>query len=133
MTMHSAALATTAAYVVGSLMLVPLAVITAPWFPRPDLGSPVAWTVVLYQAILGAVAHVWWYEGVKEVGPSRAAIFMNLQPIVGLVLAWLLLGERIGVPELVGGAAVLTGVALTTHPPPAGSEVAPPAGDSPRV
>ena len=41
---------------------------------------------------------------------------MNLQPIVGVLLAWALLGERIGAAELVGGAAVLAGVALTTQP-----------------
>ncbi len=127
---HSAAVATTASYVLGSLMLVPLALFTAPWFPRPDLSSPVAWLVVLYQAILGAVAHVWWYEGVKEVGPSRAAIFMNLQPVVGLGLAWVILGEKIGVPELLGGAAVLAGVALTARQPPAAGE--PAAADSTR-
>jgi drug/metabolite transporter (DMT)-like permease len=116
---HSAAVATTAAYVLGSLMLLPLAVLSAPWFPPPDLASPVAWAVVLYQAILGAVAHVYWYEGVKSVGPSRSAIFMNLQPVVGVLLAWAMLGERVGAVQLLGGAAVLAGVALTTRQPPA--------------
>lgn len=58
---HSPAVATTAAYVLGSLMLLPMAAITASFFPSPDLASPVAWGVVLYQAILGAIAHVWWY------------------------------------------------------------------------
>jgi drug/metabolite transporter (DMT)-like permease len=40
---------------------------------------------------------------------------MNLQPVVGLVLAMGLLGEQLGVWELVGGALVLGGVALTTR------------------
>jgi len=74
----------------------------------------VAWTVVLYQAILGSVAHVWWYEAVHLVGPSRAAVFLNLQPIIGVLLAWVMLGERIGLSGVLGGAAVLAGVALTT-------------------
>ena len=51
----------------------------------------------------------------KEVGASRSAIFMNLQPIVGVLLTGLMLGERIGAAELAGGAAVLGGVALTTR------------------
>ncbi len=50
--------------------------------PAPDLGSPVAWAVVGYRAFLEAVAHVWWYEGVKAVGPSRLA---NVQPMVGVL------------------------------------------------
>ena len=49
------------------------------------------------------------------VGPSQAAIFTNLQPIVGIVLAPLLLGERIGVWHVVGTLFVLAGVGLTTR------------------
>ena len=64
-----------------------------------------------------SIAHVWWYEGVKAVGPSRAAIFMNLQPVVGVVLAWAMLREAVEWPEIVGGALVLLGVALTTQAP----------------
>jgi drug/metabolite transporter (DMT)-like permease len=111
---HSPALTTTAAYVCGTLILIPLAIVTAPLTPRPRLGSAVAWAVLLYHAIAGAVAHLWWYAAVERVGPSRAAIFMNVTPIVGLAMAALLVGEEIG-PWQVGGAAmVLGGVALTT-------------------
>lgn len=117
---HSAALTTTAAYVLGSLMILPLPFLLAPLFPAPDFRSPVAWAVVAYQAFLGAIAHIWWYEGVKEVGASRAAVFMNLQPIVGVLLAWIMLGETISATELLGGAAVLAGVGLTTRPAPPG-------------
>jgi drug/metabolite transporter (DMT)-like permease len=121
---HSPAVATTAAYVLGSLMLLPVPFLTARFFPAPDWASPTAWAVVAIQGILGAIAHVWWYEGVHRVGASRAAIFMNLQPVVGVVLAWVMLGETIEPAEIVGGLAVLAGVALTTR---MGQRVAPPA------
>ena len=114
---HSPVVATTASYILGSAMLLPMTLVAAPFFPRPDFTSQVAWGVVLYQAFLGAIAHVWWYEGVKAVGPSRAAIFMNLQPVVGVVLAWAMLHEAVEWPEIVGGALVLLGVALTTQAP----------------
>lgn len=114
LTGHSPILTTTAAYVCGTIVLLPLAVVTAPLTPRPRLGSAVAWIVLLYHAIPGAVAHLWWYAAVERVGPSRAAIFMNVTPVVGIGMAALLLGEDIG-PWQVGGAAmVLAGVALTT-------------------
>lgn len=115
LTVHSPAIATTVSYVLGTLMIVPLALFTAPLFPPPRFGSLVAWGVILYQAFLGALAHVWWYEGVRAVGSSRAAIFMNFQPVVGVLIAAALLGETIGAAQLVGGAAVLIGVALTTR------------------
>lgn len=116
LTVYSPAAATIAAYVLSFVVLLPLAVATLPLFPRPRFTSLTAWGVVLYQAIPGALAHVWWYEAVKAVGPSRSAIFINFQPVVGVLLATALLGETIGLAQLLGGLAVLVGVALTTRP-----------------
>ena len=81
-------------------------------------------------SILGSIAHIWWYEAVHAVGPSRSAVFMNLQPVAGVLLAWAMLGERITVSGVLGGAAVLVGVALTTRRAPAGRVPPPPAGAS---
>jgi drug/metabolite transporter (DMT)-like permease len=75
----------------------------------------VAWAVVGYQGVLGAVAHVWWYRAVEVVGPSRSAIFLNLQPLVGVGLAAALLREPIGLWQILGVASVLAGVGLTTR------------------
>ena len=111
---HSPALTTTAAYVAGTGILVAEAVLTAPLFPRPVLTSTRAWIVVVYHALLGAVAHIWWYRAVDRVGASRAAVFMNVTPIVGVALAAALLHEPIGIWEVVGTLLVLAGVALTT-------------------
>ena len=115
----SPALATTGAYVIGTLLILPTTVVTAPFYPAPRLASPIGWAVVLYQGILGAVAHVWWYRAVQVIGPSRSAVFMNFQPIVGIALAAALLAEPIGVWQLGGTACVLAGVALTTQGRPA--------------
>jgi drug/metabolite transporter (DMT)-like permease len=111
----SPVLATTAAYVLGTVLILPTAFLAAPFFPPPRWGAATAWLVVAYQGIVGAVAHVWWYRAVHVVGPSRSAIFMNVQPVVGVLLAALLLGERVGVWDVAGGALVLVGVALTTR------------------
>jgi drug/metabolite transporter (DMT)-like permease len=111
----SPALATTGAYVMGTLLLLPITAITAPFFPAPRLTSPLAWSVVLYQALAGALAHVWWYRAVAVIGPSRSAIFMNLQPVVGIALAALLLAEPLTRWQLIGGTFVLAGVLLTTR------------------
>jgi drug/metabolite transporter (DMT)-like permease len=113
---HSPALTTTAAYVAGTCVLVAEAALTAPLFPRPVLTSGRAWSVVLYHALFGAVAHIWWYRAVERVGASRAAVFLNVTPIVGVVMATTLLAEPVGIWEIVGTLLVLAGVALTTRP-----------------
>jgi drug/metabolite transporter (DMT)-like permease len=110
---HSPALTVTAAYVAGTVLLVAFATLTAPVFPRPAFGSLRAWAVVFYHAILGAIAHTWWYRGVERVGASRAAVFMNVTPIVGVVLAATVLREPVGPWEVLGTILVLGGVALT--------------------
>lgn len=115
LTIASPLLATTAAYVVGAALLIPAAAVTAPLFPPPRLDAGVAWLVVLYQAVVGAVAHLWWYKAVQVVGASRSAIFMHVQTVVGLALAITLLGESLGPWILAGGALVLGGVVLTTQ------------------
>jgi len=110
----SPALATTGAYVAGTMLIYPTALLAAPLYPVPRLASFAGWFVVFYQGLLGAVAHVWWYRAVEVVGPSRSAIFMNLQPIVGIALAAALLSEPIGLWQILGTACVLAGVGLTT-------------------
>jgi drug/metabolite transporter (DMT)-like permease len=65
--------------------------------------------------VLGAIAHLWWYAAVERVGPSRAAIFLNVTPLVGIAMAAALLGEPIGPWQIGGVALVLAGVALTTR------------------
>ncbi len=111
----SPALATTGAYMAGTAMILLTALVTAPLFAPPRLASAAGWFVVVYQGVLGAVAHVWWYRAVEVVGPSRSAVFMNLQPILGVGLAAALLGEPIGLWQILGTAGVLAGVALTTR------------------
>lgn len=64
----------------------------------------------------GVLSMTWWNCGVKAVGPSRAAIFTNIMPVVGMLLAVIFLGEQLGWREIVGGLWIVTGVYLTTHP-----------------
>jgi drug/metabolite transporter (DMT)-like permease len=111
----SPALATTGAYVVGTAVMVVVAAVTLPLSAPPRLGSALVWAVVAYHGLLGAVAHVGWYRAVEAVGPSRSAVFMNLQPVVGVLLAAAILGEVVGAGVVVGGALVLAGVALTAR------------------
>ena len=110
----SPAVATTYAYTVAALILIPISFLEAPVAQVLD-ASVLTWAIVLFQALAGGLAHVWYYAGVRAVGASRSAIFINLSPLVGVVLATLLLGEVLGAGHLVGGAVVLLGVVLTTR------------------
>lgn len=86
--------------------------LTLPW---ASYGWQV-WVSMLYMGALGTVlAFVWFSEGVKGLGPSRAAVFTNLVPAFGVLLGALMLREPVLVSMLVGGAVSAAGVALTNR------------------
>ncbi|MFZ0426830.1 MAG: DMT family transporter [Acidobacteriota bacterium] len=74
------------------------------------------WISIGYLGIFGTVlGFVWYYEGVRELGPSRASIFINLVPVFAILLAFLILGEPVTRSLLLGGCFVLAGVYLTNR------------------
>ena len=76
--------------------------------------TPEAWIWILAGGVAGAaIPSVAFIAGINIIGPSRAAILMTIEPLVGVSLAWLLLpGEQPAVLQIVGGAAVLVGAAV---------------------
>lgn len=73
-----------------------------------------AWAAFAYSG-LGAlvIAYLFFYRGIRVLGPTRAAMYGNLQPIIAVLFAWLTLGETPTVWQGVGAACILTGLLLT--------------------
>ena len=57
-------------------------------------------------AVVGPLflTNILWFTAISRVGPSRASLFSNLQPVFGVAFALVLLGEHLSGWELVGGA-----------------------------
>ena len=74
------------------------------------------WTSIAYLAVCGTVlGFVWFYEGVKLIGATRAGLFINFVPISAVILAFFLLQEPITWSLAVGAVLVLSGVYLTNR------------------
>jgi drug/metabolite transporter (DMT)-like permease len=56
------------------------------------------------------VTNLLWFTAIDRVGPSRASLFSNIQPFVGVVFAILLLGERLSRWEIAGGVVIAGGI-----------------------
>ena len=83
---------------------------STPWTALP-IG---AWGALLYSGLLAlSVAYLFWYRGVRVLGPTRSAMYSNLQPVVALVVAWIALGEQPTVIQVLGAVAIMTGLLLT--------------------
>ncbi|AYE37406.1 DMT family transporter [Companilactobacillus zhachilii] len=57
-----------------------------------------------------AMAFVMWNQGLKLVNASSSGLFFLLQPIVGTLLGWLLLGESISISFIVGTILIIGSV-----------------------
>jgi len=79
-----------------------------------------AWLAVAYASGLSlVVAYLLWNRSVKAIGGTRTAIYMCLTPVVAVLGAWLLLGERPHPFQGVGALFIITGVLLTRTGGPA--------------
>jgi drug/metabolite transporter (DMT)-like permease len=100
----------------GALALAPLtlAMLAVDGPPRAGAAS---WAAVLFLAVVTSiVGYIGWYWALARGGIARIAPLQFLQPLSGLVLAALLLGERLTWPLAVGAAAVIVGVAIARRP-----------------
>jgi drug/metabolite transporter (DMT)-like permease len=82
------------------------------WSPIAVHGPPSALPLALAAVVaLGAVgtgvAYILQFEVVRAVGPTVAATVTYLIPVVAVVLGVLVLGERLGLWQLVGAAIVI--------------------------
>lgn len=83
---------------------------------QTGLASPAAWAGLLFLGVLGTAAgFLWYYQGIRAIGPSRAAVFINFVPVSGVLLGWLILSETLTQSLLTGGALVVVGVFLTNR------------------
>jgi drug/metabolite transporter (DMT)-like permease len=107
--MHLAALT----MVGGAAMQLPFALPDFAGTAWSEIGAR-GWLAVVYSGV-GAlcVAYYFWYRGVRVLGPTRTAMYGNVQPIIALLVAWPLLGEVPTIWQVVGVVSIISGLLLT--------------------
>lgn len=77
----------------------------------------VSWSAVLYLASITTIlGYVGWYWALAKGGIARIATIQFFQPVSGLVLAALLLSERMTLPLLAATVVILAGVWIAQRP-----------------
>lgn len=72
------------------------------------------WLGIFYLGFFGTVVgFVWYYEGIKAIGATKASQFINFVPISAVVLAFFLLAEPVTFSLIIGTVMVCIGVYLT--------------------
>lgn len=95
--------------VAGGLALVPLAL--AVEGPPPSTLSAANYAGYGYLALIGAaLAYPLWFRGIRALSPTHVTFLGLLSPVAATLLGWLVLGQRLGGWQLLGGAVVLAAV-----------------------
>jgi drug/metabolite transporter (DMT)-like permease len=66
-------------------------------------------------AVVTVIATVTFFAALERIGPTNASLLSTFEPVVSVVLAALVLGERLGPLALAGGALILAAAMLVAH------------------
>ncbi|MGW2235919.1 EamA family transporter [Streptomyces sp. NPDC001759] len=93
-------------------------------------GDPVPAGLLLAWIVLVAtvLAYVTGVLSVRRLSPQVAGVVACLEAVIATVLAWVLLGEHLSAPQIVGGAVVLVGAFIAQSSAPGKGTGAPVAG-----
>jgi drug/metabolite transporter (DMT)-like permease len=79
------------------------------WQTAPAIG----YVALVFSGIAGLVfAYLMWYRGVRVIGPTRTAMYSNMQPVFAVLIAWIILGEVPTIWQGVGAASIMSGLVL---------------------
>jgi drug/metabolite transporter (DMT)-like permease len=103
----------TLAYVIGVIAMVPLGAHSlngVRWASIP----PAAWLGLAFAIVFGSVVpYLIFTVAINELTATRVAAFSYLQPVIATALGIGMLGEKLTVKIVLGGALILSGVYLT--------------------
>ena len=99
-------------FLVCTILLIPFVIYEKPWEYLFDIPIS-AHLAVLYMSIFPSViGYLVQQMAIKEIGPSKASIFVNLVPVFSIVLAVVLLGEALEPIKLLTAGLIIAGVLI---------------------
>jgi drug/metabolite transporter (DMT)-like permease len=110
---RDALLITAGSFGAGMVMVLPFAIaeVARAGMPQPSTLGVVA---LVYLSLISSALTMWlWAKGVQVLEASTATTFVNLMPVIGLLIA-LLAGDRLAPLQAAGGLLALAGVWLST-------------------
>ncbi len=84
--------------------------------PRSAPGAAVILNLLYLGLLCSAAGYLLYIAAMRRLGAGTTSVFLNLVPVVSVVGAFFILGERLGGLSLAGGAVAVAGVYLATSP-----------------
>lgn len=101
--------------IVGGVSMLVLAVVTGERFDAPPTTRSLLAMgyLAVFGSIIGFTAYGWLLRNVR---PALATSYAYVNPLVAVLLGWLVVGERVGVSTIAAAALCLLGVVLIAGP-----------------
>jgi drug/metabolite transporter (DMT)-like permease len=112
---HSPIKITSYAFLFCVILLIPFVIMEKPmeFLPKVSFNG---WMSVIYMAICSSVVgYLIQQISLKRIGVSKTSLYMNLVPVVSMILAYFMLGESIGIIKILAAACIITGVIINTR------------------
>lgn len=99
-------------FLVCTLVLVPFVLLEKPWVFLPGVPAE-AYIAVIFMAIFpSCFSYLVQQIAIKEIGPARASVFINLVPVFSFILATLILGEELQPVKILTAVLIIAGVCI---------------------
>lgn len=104
---------TAGSLIIGSVVMLPVAFYQ---FPYGKSISLTAWVSVICIGVFStAIALIFMNQLIKSIGPMRATSITLVIPIFAIILGYLLLGEALDTPAIIGSVVILFGTYLSLN------------------
>jgi drug/metabolite transporter (DMT)-like permease len=78
--------------------------------------SVAGWGAMVFLGVLcSGLAYVFWYDALHHARAAQVGALLYFEPLVAQAVAWLVLGERLALTTMGGGATILLGVWLVNR------------------
>lgn len=102
---------TAGSLIIASVIMLPVALYE---FPYGKSISVTAWVSVICIGVFStAIALIFMNQLIKSIGPMRATSITLVIPIFAIILGYLLLGEALDTPAIIGSVVILFGTYLS--------------------
>ncbi len=96
--------------IIGSLVLWMAALLIPQSIGLDHMGVKAWWSLGYAIFLSGVLGHICWYEGIGRIGVTKSLTYLYFIPICAVIFNYLLMGEKIFLQQIIGGALILWGV-----------------------
>lgn len=94
----------------GGLLLVAVTLLAEPTLPALDRANLSGFA---YLRITTALIYLLWFRGIARIEPAAVSALGFLSPLTAIFLGWLVLGQALTVPQLLGAMLVVASVVVS--------------------